>query len=315
MKTEPLVYIVLLNYNNSADTIECFKSLQNITYTNYKIVIIDNNSPNNSMDYFIKYMDDNNQNYIYHKSKDEATTFATTHKNFISLIQSGHNGGYGSGNNIGIKYALNNNADYVLILNNDTIVDQHFLEPLVEICEKDQKVGIVSGKIFFYDNPDTIWFNGGKFNPWTASIKHFHFKEKDIGQKPSSEITFISGCLILIPRMVIEKVGLINEDYFMYLEDLEFCHRILQNDYKLDIAFESKVWHKKDVSSHSRLSQQTVFYSTMNKIKFIIANARSINKITSIIYILIIVSFRYLYIKRFDLLKAHIKGILHSRYK
>ena len=138
MKT-PLVYIILLNYNNYQDTIECFESLNYITYQNYNIVIVDNNSPNNSMINLLKYMEEKEQKYIYYKSKEEALS-STTNNSFITLIQSRHNGGYGYGNNIGIKYALNNKADYVLILNNDTIVDKHFLGPLVEKCENDAKI-------------------------------------------------------------------------------------------------------------------------------------------------------------------------------
>ena len=261
------VSIILLNYNGYEDTIACFESLQKITYPNYNVIIVDNDSPDKSMDNMIDYMREKNVDHGYF----ESPTFAMNTSGKIpkvTLIQSGFNGGYGHGNNIGVKYALNNGADYVLLLNNDTIVDPDFLEPLVQMCEEDKTIGIASGKIYFYDRPDTIWFNGGRFSPCTAKVEHYNFNEKDTGQIPEKQITFISGCMWLIPKKVFDDVGFINEDYFMYVEDLEFCQRVIASGYGLKIMPNSHIFHKVGSSSDGNFESFTVYYKTRNYISF-----------------------------------------------
>jgi len=264
----PKAAIILLNYNGYDDTIACFESLQNITYQNYNIVIVDNNSPDKSMDRINKYIMDKNLKSLFFESFDMAINYSGEFPK-ISLIQSGYNGGYGHGNNIGIKYALQNKTDYILLLNNDTIVKANFLQPLVELSEKDKNIGIASSKIYFYDKPDTIWFNGGQFSPCKAKVEHFNFNEKDIGQTPQNPVTFISGCMWLIPKKVLEDVGFINEEYFMYIEDLEYCQRVLKKGYKLKVYEKGNVYHKVGSSSGGRYSSFSVFWRTRNMNKFI----------------------------------------------
>ena len=136
----PKVDIIILNYNGYKDTIECIKSLQDITYNNIDIIIIDNNSTDNS-EYEIK-------KFI-------------SKSNNIQYIQSGKNIGFSGGNNIGIKLSLEKKSDYICLLNNDTVVEPDFLEPLIDIMEKDKSIGITSGKIMYYDEPTKIWCAGG----------------------------------------------------------------------------------------------------------------------------------------------------------
>ena len=227
----------------------------------------------------------------------------------ISLIQSGFNGGYGHGNNIGIKYALNQGADYILVLNNDTIVKPNFLEPMVQMCGKDENIGIASGKIYFYDRPDTIWFNGGRLSPYTAKTEHFNFNEKDVGQIPMQPITFISGCMWLIPKKVFEDVGFINEEYFMYVEDLEYCTRVLNAGYKLQVVTEGNVYHKVGSSSGDRWSVFFAYWVSRNKMKFIKDFKKGACKYTAYVYHIIYTSIWWVFHRRFDLFLAHLKGI------
>lgn len=262
------VAIVLLNYNGYKDTIGCFESLQAITYSKYNVIIVDNDSPDNSMENIADYMSENNIEYI----SFDSTVMAMNHLEKtpkVTLIKSSYNGGYGHGNNIGIKYALNNGADYILVLNNDTVVEPDFLEPMVQMCENDKNIGIASGKIYFYDRPDTIWFNGGKFSPCTAKVEHFNFNEKDVGQIPQEPVTFISGCMWLIPKKVFEDVGFINEEYFMYVEDLEFCQRVLKKGYTLDVIKKGNVYHKVGGITGGKYSSFSVFWRTKNMNKLI----------------------------------------------
>ncbi len=262
------ISIVLLNYNGADDTIACLQSLQNITYSNYRIIVVDNASPDDSMERLSDYMQSIAPDEWSKFDSPDVAMQSQKQQCRFTLLQTGHNGGYGYGNNVGIKYALRNGADYVLVLNNDTEVDPDFLEPLVQMCEDDPSVGIASGQIFYHDRPDVFWFNGGSFNNCTGRVKHIDYGKKNIGQKPLENSTFITGCLWLIPRHVLETVGLINEEYFMYVEDLEFCQRVLRQGYVLRVSERSHIYHKVGSSSGGELTRFSIYWRTRNWLLF-----------------------------------------------
>jgi len=274
-KIPPYISIILLNYNGSEYAIACLQSLKKISYPNFSIIIVDNASPDDSMEKIERYLlAQAVDNYAVFASPVEAMQSRLPQPKY-TLLQTGHNGGYGHGNNIGIRYALKEGADYVLILNNDTVVDPSFLEPMVQMCEENKNIGIVSSKIYIYDRPDVFWFNGGKFHPFTSKVEHVNFNEKDSGQKALGVNTFISGCMWLIPKHVFEIVGLINEEYFMYVEDLEYCQRVLNKGYSLRLCEQSKIWHKVGSSTGGKFSQFSVFWRTRNMNRFIIKSPNS----------------------------------------
>lgn len=308
----PKSSIVLLNYNSADDTIGCLQSLFRISYPNYNIVLIDNNSSDDSIEKIRQYLRSKHIYFSYLDTNPAENLTETNRLPLITIIQSGRNGGYGFGNNIGIKYALAHCADYVLVLNNDTIVDSGFLEPLVEMCEADKKIGIASSKIYFHDSPDVLWFNGGRFLPVTAKVEHVNFKERDIGQKTPKENTFISGCLWLIPRQVFEKVGFINEDYFMYVEDLEYCHRVLAEGYTLKVCEKSRILHKVGASTGGNFSEFSVFWMARNKVMFSTKFVPKIYWPITFFYLFFLNSMRWIKQKNIVLLKAHFKGLLEG---
>jgi len=308
----PKVSIILLNYNGAEDTIACLQSLQKISYSNYNIVIVDNASPDGSMDKIKDYLQSQLLDYTVYSSPDEAMQSPKPQLKFM-LLQTGHNGGYGYGNNIGIKYALQHGADYVLILNNDTVVDPGFLKPMVQMCEDDESIGIVSGKIYFYDRPEVIWFNGGRFHPCTGKVEHVNFNEKNTGQNPPKENTFISGCMWLIPRKVFETVGLINEEYFMYVEDLEFCKRVLNAGYLLKFCEKSHIWHKDGAATKGEYSELSVFWRTKNMNSFIAKYTEPIwCKLLAFAMANLRISLRLARSKHFSLFRIYIKAIKES---
>ena len=306
--SQPQVAIVLLNYNGYKDTIACFESLQHIIYPNYNIIIVDNDSPDKSMDNIIDYMRKNDMEHVYFESPDFAMNYSEKNPN-ITLIQSGYNGGYGHGNNIGIKYALHKNSDYVLILNNDTVVDPDFLKPMVQACVEDKKIGIASGKIYYNDKPDTIWFNGGKFSSCIAKAEHFNFNEQDIGQIPIEPITFITGCMWLIPKKVFQEIGFINEEYFMYVEDLEFCQRVIQQGYNLKVIEGGNVYHKVGSSTGGKYSSFSVFWRTRNMNKLIATNKNALCRISAYIIFNLKTILQLLRANKLALLKDYFKAI------
>jgi GT2 family glycosyltransferase len=305
------VSIILLNYNGGQDTIECLESLRVITYPNYRIIAVDNASTDDSFQKLEQYLESNRfHTNIFHSPADAMTSGQPVAK--FTLIPSGYNGGYAYGNNIGIKYALKQGTEYVLLLNNDTVVDPSFLEPLVEMCEQDQDVGVVSCKLYYQDRPDVIWFNGGKFHPIIGKVQHVNFNEIETGQEPPEFNTFISGCAMLIPKWIFDAVGFLNEDYFLYVEDLEFSQRVLKAGRHLKICKDSRVWHHVAASTGGAYSALSVYWRARNMNKFIRGNVQGVCGLSGIIIFNLRTLGQLFFAKRMDLISHHAKGMLNG---
>jgi hypothetical protein len=221
----PKVFIIILNWNNWSDTLECLKSFQNNDYPNYQVVIIDNGS-------------------------DEKPTPPSDPQ--VKLIYNQENLGFAGGNNVGIRYALEKGADYVLLLNNDTIVSQDFLSKLVKVAESDKKFGLLGPKIYFADEPQKIWFAGGEVN-WLYNKGVMRgYDEIDKGQYDLPQIQetgYITGCCLLIKKEAIEKIGLMPEDYFLYYEDTDWSLKAQRAGYDCIFVPAARIWHKCSKSS------------------------------------------------------------------
>ena len=218
------VFILLLNWNGKNDTIECVESLKKVTYDNFEIVLVDNGSKDGSQKYLKK------------------------HYPNIKLIETYKNIWFAGGNNVGINYILKHNPDYILLLNNDTIVRPNFLENLLTVAESDKNTGIVGPKIFYNDSPNKIWFAGGKIN-WkknnVPSVKHIGQDEIDTDQYNNARsVDFVSGCALLIKNDVIKKIGLLDPDYFLYYEDTDWCVRAKNAGFNILYVPQSVIYHK-----------------------------------------------------------------------
>ena len=145
LKYFPKVYVVIVNWNGRDDTIECIKSVKNISYPNFEIILVDNGSKDNSIDSIKEIFKD------------------------INYIENKKNLGFAEGNNIGIRLALNNDAEYIWLLNNDTIVHQDALSAMVDVGERIPESGILGSKIYYYDKPDFIWFAGATID-WKRAV-------------------------------------------------------------------------------------------------------------------------------------------------
>ena len=251
MKKAPKVSIIVLTWNNYKDTKECLESLAKLEYPNYEIIVVDNASIDGSEEKL-------KREFLQH-----------------IFIKNEENLGYAGGNNVGIKYAMENHADYVLLLNNDVIVDKRFLEPLVLIAQEDADIGVVGPKVYYYDKPNLINFAGSRINFWKGSTPHIGSGEIDKGQyEEVKEEDYQDGCAILMKSEVINRIGLLDEKYFIYWEETDFCCRARQAGYKIMNVPQSKIWHKIS-STMGRESPNSIYYSTRSRIIFMRKFARA----------------------------------------
>lgn len=265
---KPKVTVIILNWNGWKDTIECLESLYKINYPNYNVILVDNNSMDDSIskirEYcsgkieiksdFFEYNPNNKPikiiEYSEKEIKDLNDEYLSSDK--LLIIKNDENYGFAEGNNIGIRYALNNlDSDYILLLNNDTVVDEKFLNELVDAAESNDEIGAVGPKTYYYNEKNMIqWTAGGFLEPKYFKVESIGPFEIDKGQYDmNQELDYIIGSCVLCKRNVIEKVGLLDHGYFMYFEDVDWSLRILKSNYKCVYAYKSKIWHKMGVSS------------------------------------------------------------------
>jgi len=221
-KPFPKVAIILLNYNNYRDTFNCLDSLKELTYSNYETIVVDNNSSNDSLHYLRQRIDKN-----------------------LTVIDSGRNGGFAFGNNIGIQKALEDNADYIMLLNNDTLVTPDFLEKLLS-CFYDsgvENVGVATCRIMYNDARDKVWYAGGTIDWENLRATHNSIGTKQYKSDGVEVVGFASGCCMLISAECIQKAGILPEEYFMYYEDLDYCVKVHEAGYQIKYNPEAVIYH------------------------------------------------------------------------
>jgi GT2 family glycosyltransferase len=244
------VSVILVNLNQEVHTRECIQSLLNVSHGNLEIILVDNHSSDGSGE----------------RLRREFPT--------IVFLQNEDNLGFAEGNNIGVREALRRGADYVMLLNNDTIVEKNFIEPLLKLAISDPAIGVQSCKIYFFSKPNTFWYAGGILDVDKAMGSHKGMHEIDTGRYDKIEDTgFATGCMMFIPRAVLEKVGLLDSSFFIYSEDSDWCERARQLGYRVVFNPQAKLWHK--VSITTRIDSPFYLYFTMrNKILFLRKHAR-----------------------------------------
>lgn len=298
----PKVSIIILNWNGWRDTIECLESLYQITYPNYDVVVVDNGSEDESIEKikeyaegkikveskFFEYSSENKPIKIIEYTREEAEAGGGKEKEITDLpsnkkmiiIKNEKNYGFAEGNNIGMRYALKAlNPDYILLLNNDTVVDKEFLGELVNVAGSDEKIGIVGSKIYYYDEPNKIHFGGGKINWGLGRPIHRQMNSYDeVGtDNTPEEVEFITGCCMLINTKMEDNV-FFDKIYFSYFEDADLCVKLKRNAYILVYNPASKIWHKISKSSGFQ-SEFFNYYFGRNRIIFMKKYAKFKHKI------------------------------------
>lgn len=338
----PKVVIVIVNWNGYADTIECLESVYQISYSNYDVVVVDNASKDKSTTYianyaegnvtpqsgFFKYDDRNKPLGFLEYTKElaenggdaagEARLSRLPSNRRLRLIQNDRNYGFAEANNSAIRYALTTlNPEYILLLNNDTVVDRRFLDALVVAAERDAAVGIVGPKILYYDfegEKNVIRFTGGSFLAFIGQPLDINASEVDIGQYDEMlEVDFVSGACLLAKIQVIESVGLLSTDYFLYWEENDLCIRAAGAGFKSVYVPTAKIWHKIS-SSIKKTSGKGTYYRIRGRFFFMKKHGSSFQILGFLTYFFFLQFWwtlaRYLRCRRFAEGQLYARGVL-----
>jgi hypothetical protein len=214
--------IGVVNYNRHTDTIECLKSLLSCSYPNKELVVFDNGSQDDSVQ----------------RIRDAFPS--------LTILESKKNLGAAGARNEVIRWARNRKPDYLLVIDNDTVVEREFLQPLVDAMENDPEAAVACGTILEFDRRDVIWFGGGKLVPLRGLALHKRVGERFYRERESGpqQVSYITVCMTLYRCSLLERVGLQDERYFVYLEDIEFAARLHKQGYKQLYVPASVIYHK-----------------------------------------------------------------------
>ncbi|MDH4380156.1 MAG: glycosyltransferase family 2 protein [Vampirovibrionales bacterium] len=235
------VGVVVLNYSNATATRRCLESLKHLNYHAWQLVVVDNASSDDSGETIARWQGD-------HSLPD------------FTFIQSPTNGGYSAGNNLAIQQLLANGVDAVWILNNDTTVDPNALKALVEAS---QQTGGIVGSLLRY--PDGTFQQAGiRVNDWTGQLRGYPAERAELATQPLS-VDAISGASWLIPRTVLETVGLLPHEFFLYVEDVAYCVKAQRAGFPVHVAPNSIVYHEEGATT-GRTSIRTHYYYHRNRV-------------------------------------------------
>lgn len=225
--------IVILNWNSRDMTAECIRSVLSMDAGEYELILVDNGSQDGSPEYFQREFPQ------------------------CTVLPQSRNLGFAAGCNVAFREALARGMKYVLPLNNDTIVDRHFLKELIVVAEHNPQAAIISPKIYFYDSPEQFWWAGGYFNLWTGIPRHTGRKNRDVGQfdEPRT-LDWATGCALLVRCDVLKQVGLFDEQFFGNGEDLDLSLRIRKAGFEIWFAPKAKLWHKEGVDYRKNAGEQ-----------------------------------------------------------
>ena len=210
----PKIFIIILNYNGREFIRQCLADVFSLDYPNFEVVVVDNNSQDGSLEEAKKF-------------------FSRAH-----FIKNDENIGFSAGNNVGIRFALEHMADWVLLLNQDTRTENNVLEKLLEAGQNDPRLGIISPIIFKGDTSE-IWFSGGNIDWWKMRTVH----QRELVGNINRDTEFISGCAMMVKKEVFAKVGLLDEEFFLYYEDADLSVRAKKAGFGLAVTPETSIKH------------------------------------------------------------------------
>lgn len=263
---KPLVHIILVNYNGTEDTIVCINSIKLSSYMNIVIDVVDNDSEQDSL-------------------KKLKTQFADDE--YVNLIFNSSNVGFAAANNIGIKYAKDDNAEVIVLLNNDTVIESETIANLVAVVSGEKR-SVFTGKILYHSKPDTIWYAGGLYDFYKGTTHHIGCNRLD-SKKYDIErnVGFASGCYLAFRTSDIDIIGLLPEEYFLYSEDVDYSLHIINAGYSILYIPQSRVYHKVSASVQKQ-SGLANYYMQRNRLKVIKKYHHGLKKISAYCYTMLV---------------------------
>ena len=254
----PVVFIVLLNWNGWRDTDACLGSLTGLSYPNYRVVVVDN------------------------ASSDGSEAELRRRHPGLTLLQSGANLGFAGGNNVGLRYALDHGAEYVWLLNNDTLVEPDALTQLVDKMVREPALGLCGSTLLYEGQRDTVQALGGAhYNRWLGTVAHLGQHElwpqepnaETLERQVEGQLSYLIGASTLASRRFLETIGLLQDDYFLYFEELDWAARA-RGRFRLGYAAGSVVYHKEGSSiggtdrARAGKSYTADLYALKNRVRF-----------------------------------------------
>ncbi len=238
----PLVSFLTVNYQQAEVTGDLLRSLEALSYPHWECIVVDNGGPESNLEQICAPYD------------------------WVKFIRSDENLGFAGGNNLGYPACK---GDYIFLINNDTEVPEGFLEPILNFAEQHPQLGALSPLIHYYEPKGVVQYAGATpMNKITLRNSGIGVGEVDKGQfKKAYQVPFTHGAAMLLPRKVIEQVGLMREDYFLYYEELDWCERIRQAGFEIWFVGHSYLWHKESVSTGVNSPLKT-YYLNRNRLLF-----------------------------------------------
>ena len=244
--------IIILTWNNLDDTAECIHSINKLNYQNYNVILVDNGS-----------------------TDDSIAKLRSMFPN-VFIIENKQNLGYAGGNNVGIQYALSQEAEHILVLNNDTIVAENLASELLKMNKQCQSLGILGCANYYYNDKSRIQFSGGVIDWKRGNIIDPTRHKIDRGQfHRIREVDTVVGSCLFIPAKVIREVGTFDPRYFLTFEESDLCCRVRKAGYKVYTCMRAKIWHKVSVSGKSQNQGHNIlkYYSVRNRFLFLTKNS------------------------------------------
>jgi GT2 family glycosyltransferase len=289
-KSFPKVAIIILNWNGWKNTVECLESLYRIDYSSFEIILVDNDSKDDSVNKIEEYAKGKlrvESKFVQYSLVNKPLKLIKPQKAKVPLefnkellfVENNVNYGFARGTNIAIMLAQKQCADYVLLLNNDIVVDKEFLSKMVAHAERTPQIGVAGPTIYYYDNPTTVDFAGENLTLWRVKGKEFC----SVSKLPR-EVDKIEGSCMLIRRTVLDKVGLLYTKYWAYWEETDLCFRAKKAGFKVIYIPESKVWHKVACSIGGENNLKRQYFLNRNRLLFAKRNLTLGNQAKFLVY-------------------------------
>lgn len=274
----PLAVVVVINWNNPSDTLHCLSSLNELDYTNYHVLVIDNGSDDDSL---------------------TLLTEATKDNPYFTFLATGDNLGFSGGVNYGVARALEMQADYIWLLNNDAEVAPDCLSSLIIAMEENPDVAIAGSKILLARERNTIWHAGATFAMYTGQPQHLGMGAdiNDPAYSSNKFVDYVTGSSLIIRKNSIETIGIMDDRFYLYYEEADLCYRARNHGLKILYVADSKLWHK--VAASSTGYQVRVYYEVRNRLLFTIKHKRS----------------QFLFVLKYLIFHEFLKPLMSGNYK